>query len=392
MYLSLLTLSNFRNLAELELALPPGVVVFFGPNAQGKTTLLEAVYLLALARSFRTENEREVLNFRAAADGGQGLVGGTIEKEGERVQIIVGYQSTRSTASKEIPLSNSNQAGFSVRKQIRVGRVRRTAAELVGTVNAVLFSADDMRFIQGSPSHRRRFLDVLISQVDSRYLKGLSRYQKVVQQRNHLFRMLHEGRAEAGELAYWDDELIQEGSWITWRRQEVIRDLADICAERHAELAGPDETLRVAYRPSVTLGDTISATEDQFRQSLAAVAQRERATANTMIGPQRDDFGLFINDLDMGRFASRGQARTMALALRLAEATYLTSVRKERPIVLLDDVLSEIDAKRRNRVLEKTDQYEQTLITTTELEPVRQFFGHTAKYFRVAGGSVHPCP
>ena len=392
MYLSHLTLSNFRNLVELELELPPGVVVFFGPNAQGKTTLLEAVYLLALARSFRAENEREVLNFQAAADGGQALVGGTIEKKGERVQIFVGYQSNRTAVAAETPASNSNHKGFSVRKQIRVSRVRRTAAELVGTVNAVLFSADDLQFVQGPPSHRRRFLDILISQADNHYLRGLLRYQKVVQQRNQLLRMLQDRRSEADELAYWDDELVKEGSWITWRRREVVRDLAVACAEHHAQLAGPEEDLRVAYRPSVPPGDTVPATEDQFRQSLAAAGQRERATGNTTVGPHRDDFDLLVNDLDMGTFASRGQARTLALALRLAEATYLASVRSERPIVLLDDVLSEMDAERRHRVLEKTSEYEQTLITTTDLEPMRQYFGPEAKYFRVAGGGVHPCP
>ena len=392
MYLSHLTLTNFRNLVEIELELPPGVVVFYGPNAQGKTTLLEAVYLLAIARSFRAENEREVLNFRAAAEGGQGLVGGTIEKEGERVQVFVGYQSSRTATAENVSAENPNHMGFSVRKQIRVSRVPRTAMGLVGTVNAVLFSADDLRLVQGSPSHKRRFLDILISQADSRYLRGLQHYQKVVQQRNQLLRMLRDGRAAADELGFWDDELVQEGAWLTWRRQEVIRDLATSCAEHHAQLAGPDENLQVVYRPSVPPGDTILATEDQFRQSLAATAKRERATASTAVGPHRDDVNLLINDLDMDIYASRGQARTLALALRLAEASYLASVRNERPIVLLDDVLSEMDASRRRRVLEKTVQYEQTLITTTDLEPIREFFGAEALYFRVAGGGVHPCP
>ncbi len=391
-YLSHLTLTNFRNLVELELELPAGVVVFYGPNAQGKTTLLEAVYLLAIARSFRAENEREVLNFRAAAEGGQGLVGGTIEKEGERVQVIVGYQSSRTATTEAGPGANLNDTGFSVRKQIRVSRAPRTAVGLVGTVNAVLFSADDLRLVQGSPSHKRRFLDILISQADSRYLRGLQRYQKVVQQRNQLLRMRRDGRAATDELGVWDDELVQEGSRLTWRRQEVVRDLASTCAEHHAQLAGPDEDLQVVYRPSVPPGDTIPATEDQFRQSLAATAERERATASTAVGPHRDDLNLLINELDMDAFASRGQARTLALALRLAEASYLASVRNERPILLLDDVLSEMDAARRHRVLEKTVQYQQTLITTTDLEPLQEFFGPEASYFRVADGGVHPCP
>ncbi len=391
MFLSRLILNNFRNLVELDLELPPGVVVFFGPNAQGKTTLLEAVYLLAVARSFRAENEREVLNFQAAASGGQGLVGGTVQKGGDRVQVFVGYQSSRPAAAEDSPPGNASALAFSLRKQIRVDRVNRTAAQLVGTVNAVLFSADDLRLVQGSPSHRRKFLDILISQGDSQYLRGLQSYQKVVQQRNQLLRMLQERRAGADELEYWDDELVREGAWITWRRREVIRDLAVACAEHHARLAAPEEELRVAYRPSVPPGDSIPATEDQFRQSLAAAGQRERASAHTAVGPHRDDLELLINDLDVGAYGSRGQVRTLALALRLAEATYLASVRNERPIVMLDDVLSEMDSERRSRVLETAGEYEQTLITATDPEPVRRHFGSDARYFRVAGGGVSPC-
>ena len=391
-YLSHLSLTNFRNLVELELELPAGVVVFFGPNAQGKTTLLEAVYLLAIARSFRAENEREVLNFEAVAEGGQGLVGGTIEKKGERLQVFVGYHCSQTHGDESALRRSSNHSGLSVRKQIRVSRVRRTAAELVGMVNAVLFSADDIQLIQGPPSDRRRFLDILMSQADPLYLKGLQRYQKVVQQRNQLLRMLQDGRAMADELGFWDDELVREGAWITWHRSEVMQDLAVACAEHHAQLAEPEGHFQVAYRPSVPLGDSLETTEGQFRESLAAAQQRERATGSTNVGPHRDDFDLLIDGMDMGTFASRGQARTLALALRLAEASYLASVRDEGPILLLDDVLSEMDGSRRSRVLEKATQYEQALITTTDLEQVRGFLGPGARYFQINAGKVVPCP
>jgi DNA replication and repair protein RecF len=157
-------------------------------------------------------------------------------------------------------------------------------------------------------------------------------------------------------------------------------------------LSGPEEDLQVEYRPSVPIGDGLPATEDRFRESLAAAASRERATASTAVGPHRDDFDLRINEVDMGTFASRGQARTLALTLRLAEAAYLASVRGDGPIILLDDVLSELDAQRGKRVLEKATQYEQTLITTTEPEHIRGFFGPAATYFSVVGGGVHPCP
>lgn len=391
-YLSHLSLTNFRNLVELELELPAGVVVFFGPNAQGKTSLLEAVYLLAIARSFRAENEREVLNFQAVAEGGQGLVGGTIEQKGERLQIFVGYQCLQPQGEETVPSRSSNHSGPSVRKQIRVSRIRRTAAQLVGMVNAVLFSADDIQLVQGPPSDRRRFLDILMSQADPLYLKGLQRYQKVVQQRNQLLRMLQDGRAEADELVFWDDELVREGAWITSRRREAMQDLAIACAEHHADLAGPEGHFQVAYKPSVPPGDSVETTEDQFRQSLTASFQRDRAIGSTNVGPHRDDFDLLIDGLDMGTFASRGQARTLALALRLAEASYLTSVRNEGPIVLLDDVLSEMDGARRSRVLEKATQYDQALITTTDLDQVQGFLGPEARYFQVSAGKVIPCP
>lgn len=389
-YLSHLSLSNFRNLVELELDLPEGVVVFSGPNAHGKTSLLEAIYLLAIARSFRAENEREVLNFQAAAQGISGLVGGTVEKKGERVQVFVRYEPVWPQGEGGGTTRDPSQGAFSVRKQIRVSRVRRTATELVGTVNAVLFSADDIELVTGPPSGRRRFLDVLISQADPLYIKGLQRYQKVVQQRNQLLRMINDGRAQAEELAFWDDELVREGAWITWRRREVMKDLAQYCAAHHAELTTPGEDFQAAYQPSVPVGETIEDTEEQFRQSLAAASRRERATASTAVGPHRDDFDLLINGVDMGTFASRGQARTLALSLRLAEASYLASARGEAPIVLLDDVLSEMDADRRRRVLEKATQYQQTLITTTDIEPLREFFGQAATYFRVADGGVFP--
>ena len=399
-YLSHLSLTNFRNLVALDLEIPLGVVVFFGANAQGKTTLLEAVYLLAIARSFRAENEREVVNFEAAAQIGSSLVTGTVIKKDERVQVVVGYQASRSSNGEDGSSGSISQNstgnvdlnGTSVRKQIRVNRVRRTAAELVGTVNAVLFSAEDIQLVQGPPSGRRRFLDVLISQADPMYLKGLQRYLKVVQQRNQLLRLLRDGRAQADELAFWDVELVREGAWITWRRREAMRELAEFCGEHHPQLAGPGEEFQLAYQPSVPPGETLQQTEEMFDQSLAAAARRERATASTAVGPHRDDFDLLINGVDMGTFASRGQARTLALALRLAEASYLASVRGEGPIVLLDDVLSEMDAQRRSRVLEKASQYQQCLITTTDVAPLRGFFGLSAAYFTVANGDVALCP
>jgi DNA replication and repair protein RecF len=412
-YLSRLNLTNFRNFPHLELDLPTGVVVFFGGNAQGKTTLLEAVYLLAIARSFRAENEREVVNFQAAAAGEHALVGGAVEKGSDRLSVYVGYQcvSTRSAAppstaaggpvparedaapdlvvpSAPSPLRAGGALGYSVRKQIRVSRVRRTAAEMVGLVGAVLFSADDIGLVYGPPSGRRRYLDILISQSDPIYIRTLQRYQRVVQQRNQLLRSLRDGRAEAVELDFWNDQLVQEGAWLTWRRREATDYLANLCASHHRELGGASQDLLLEYRPSVVPGTDLPGTEGRFREALAASRRREIATATTVSGPHRDDFKLLVNGLDMSTFASRGEARTLALTLRLAEADYLAAVRDDEPLVLLDDVLSEMDAVRRKRVMEKIGVYQQSLITTTDLEIVQGFFGCRATYFLVAEGTV----
>ena len=479
MHLSRLRLANFRNFRELDLAAPPGVSVYYGPNAQGKTSLLEAVYLLCIARSFRAENEREVVNFAAAAEGGQALVDGLFEGGDEPLRLIVGYRATParppdtetgaagnggaamrppdssgadnayagnpgsgppdSRGSDSAYAGNAYPAGDSpppgapespgaaaspapyypparrVHKEIRVNRLRRTAAGMVGLVSAVLFSALDLNLVQGPPAARRRFLDILLSQADPPYLPGLQRYVQVLRQRNRLLRLIQEGRAQSGELYYWDGELVREGAQLTRRRQRVMRQLAAHGAALHRELSGPEETLSVAYRPNIALpagdaapevvdfaddaaaignaaadADIDAALESSFRAALEASAGRERAQATTAVGPHRDDIELRINGVDMRVFASRGQARTLALALRLAEAETLRQARRTAPLVLLDDALSEMDAARRRRVLQQTARYPQTLITTTDRQQAAEILGQNAAYYQVNHGAITP--
>ena len=390
MYLSHLSLTNFRNFTQLELDFPPGVIVLFGGNAQGKTSLLEAIYLLAVARSFRAENEHEVVNWRSSEEGGDALVAGTVEKQAERLKIYIGYQcipaSERRTAS-----SQGRERPFGVRKQIRVSRVKRTAAELVGLVNAVLFTANDIELVHGAPSLRRRYLDILMSQVFPPYLKSLQHYLRVLHQRNRLLRLLQERRAEEDELTFWNEELVKEGSRIVARRYEAMELLSTLCREQHNELTGGAESLTVEYMPNVPSSGQVGSseqTEQEFMEALNATKKRELALGSTTVGPHRDDFSLLMNDVDMGTYASRGQARTIALTLRLAEAAYLASVRGEAPIVLLDDVLSEMDSSRRGHVLDKALRHQQVIITTTDLELIRTSSLPGASYYEVGGGHV----
>ena len=386
MYLSHLSLTNFRGFSHLELDLPTGVVVLSGGNAQGKTTLLEAIYLLAIARSYRAENESEVVNWRAYAEGADALVGGTIERETERLQVYVGYQCVpvpeQSASEKERP--------FTVRKQIRVSRLKRTAAQLVGAVNAVLFTADDIELVQGPPSLRRRYLDILLSQVDQAYLKCLQRYQKVLLQRNRLLRLLQDRRADEDELDFWDQELVKEGAWIIGQRYRAMGLLASLSRESHTDLTGAREELALEYKPSIPLsGESLSApeAEGEFMAAIAASRKKEMGMGSTRVGPHRDDFRLMVNGVDMGTYASRGQARTLALSLRLAEAAYLASARDEGPIVLLDDVLSEMDASRRSRVLDMALGYQQVIISTTDPELLQGSLP-SAAYFKLSEGQV----
>lgn len=385
MRLSRLRLSNFRNLVAVDLEIPAGVSVYFGQNAQGKTALVEAAYILSIARSFRAENERELVNFAAAVDGEYAIVEGTVEDDEAPPalhRIIVGWRVSES--------GSASGPGYRVSKEVRVDRLRRTAGELVGLLHAVLFSALDIELVQGPPSARRRFLDILISQADPLYLKSLQRYQQVLRQRNRLLRLRREGRAAPDEMEFWDRELVTEGSWLTWRRHEVLEALAPACIRHHSDLSGLGESMELRYRPNVPLAAGQEGMAESYRAELKSVAGREAATAATAAGPHRDDFDILVDGVDMRAFASRGQARTLALSLRLAEAEVLSALRGRDPLLLLDDALSEMDANRRRSVLEKASRYPQVLVTTTDPEQVSGFFGAGATYFGVYAGVVEP--
>ena len=395
MYLSHLSLTNFRNIRELELDLPPNPIVLVGANAQGKTSILESIYLLAVARSFRTDNDREVINWEAVDETAHAMVAGIVERKAGRERVTVGYQCVPSGQ-----VGQGRDAAFSVRKQATVGRVRRRASELIGLVNAVLFNADDLQLVYGAPGGRRRYLDILLSQANPAYLRSLQRYQRVIQQRNQLLRMLQDRRAGDDELAFWDEELVKEGANILTHRLRALVSLNELAASTHAELSD-DRPLSLVYKSTLPTDDIDwqgggdqeqqqSAMQERFAAALQSSRAREIATGTTVAGPHRDDLKLLVGEVDMGTYASRGQARTVALALRLAEASYLSTLRGDGPIVLLDDVLSELDGRRRAQVLRRASSYEQVIITTTGLEPLSEEFLRSATCLQVAAGQVTP--
>ena len=383
-YLSRLTITNFRNIRQADLELTAGISVFHGANAQGKTALLEAIYALAIGRAFRAEREREVVNFEALQSGAPAYIAGVAVDGGDQsLNVVLGYQP-----SGPAPAEPDSAPAPQVVKRIRINRQPSTASGLVGRIGATLFVVEDLNLVLGSPSHRRRYLDVLISQADREYLMALQRYQAALRNRNGLLRRQRQSPVDPDEMQYWDDQLAHAGAGIIVRRAEVIHRLQGLALRHHQELAEPGHTLSVEYRPNVPPRESSDDTEAEFRRRLSQLAGRENATGVTAAGPHRDDFGILVNGLDAHAYASRGEARTIALSLRLAEADYLSGARNERPIILLDDVFSEMDAGRRQRILQITASYHQALITTTDVDPVRCALGDGATYFRVCDGVV----
>ncbi len=382
-YVSHLSLTNFRNYHHLELDLPEGLLVFSGDNGQGKTNLLEALYLLSIAKAYRANGDREAISRTATEDRGHAQVVGVVRRERDRVRILV-----------DMTLEGSWDEGERsphLRKEVRVDGIHVSAADLVGAVNAVLFDAEDIRLVTGAPSTRRRFLDILISQIDRMYLRSLQRYQRVVYQRNHLLRQIRERRSRAGELDFWNEALVEEGVYIMVRRSRTVGELSSLLTELHGELTETGEELSIDYAPGVPVEHP---EEAEFRRAfwlaIEQSAEREIALGATQSGPHRDDVRLTLGGMDAGVYASRGQARTLAVALKLVEGMLLERERGESPVLLLDDVLSELDATRRRLLLERVERSQQAIVSTTDVDRIEGSFLARAVGFRVERGIVTP--
>ncbi|HEX78391.1 MAG TPA: DNA replication/repair protein RecF [Dehalococcoidia bacterium] len=373
MNISHLSLANFRNFSSLELELPPGIAIFHGGNAQGKSNLLEAIYFLATSRSLRAESDTELIN-KAAPEPCLRLYG-RVERGQDRVELEV---------------SVATWAGGGTRKRIRVNGIPRRASDLVGRLNVVIFTPEDIELIYGAPTLRRRYLDITCSQVDHRYLRALQRYTKVLTQRNSLLRLIGEGQARASELGFWNGELVGNGAYLMAQRQALVGALGELARTVHSNLTAAEELLEICYIPSLPLGleAPLEAIEATFATALEAGQDREIAQGMTLVGPHRDDLRFLVNGLDMDSFGSRGQQRTIALALKLAEASLMRSRVGEPPVLLLDDVLSELDSRRRVQLLGSLQGDEQVLITATDLDHFLPDFVARASLFKISQGRV----
>ncbi len=392
MYVRRFQLTSFRTYRQLDLALEPGHLLFLGDNAQGKSNLLEALYLLASGRSVRAGHDAEMIAWGAEAETQPfaRLQAGVERRDGalQLEALVVGPPVASSPAA---------QARARGGKRYRVNGIPRRAVDFVGQLRAVLFTADDLEIISGPPANRRAFLDAALTQLDRAYYAALQRYGRIMQQRNATLRRIREGVAGPDELSLWDEGFSREGAAIITGRQNALRRLSVLASAAHASLsASSPESLALAYRPQ--LGDewrgllpeapTVEAVQPLFAAALASQRRREMSAGISLVGPHRDDISILLNGVAASAFGSRAQIRTAALAIRLAEAELLRAAADDPPVLLLDDIVSEMDEKRRDSVLTSLSGFDQVWFTATSGSYLPPAFLADCTTYTVVSGSV----
>lgn len=352
-----LELKNYRNYEALSLELSPGTNIFFGDNAQGKTNILEAVYMCATSKSHRGSRDIEMIRF------GQ-----------DDAHLCMRLEKSGVLHKIDIHLKKNKVKGIAVD-----GLVIKKYAQLFGVVNAVLFSPEDLGIIKNGPGERRRFIDMELCQLNKLYMSYLMDYTKVLNQRNNLLKQLVGDGALLETLDVWDMQLVRCGSFLVSERQRFVGELNEIIGDIHYKLSGGREKLSIAYEPSVDVPD--------YEKKLFSKRNYDIKTKTTSVGPHRDDISFLIGDIDIRRFGSQGQQRTAALSLKLAEIELVRRVTGDQPVLLLDDVLSELDSSRQNYLLESIKDI-QTMITCTGLDDFVNHRFEIDRVYHVAGGEV----
>jgi DNA replication and repair protein RecF len=404
MHLSHLSLTHFRNYHRLELDFTRPLALLQGQNAQGKTNLLEAVFFLATSKPVHAQSEREIVDWLAGSEPiPYCRVAGRVETEPRPLDLEI--------------LLTPRPDGVNFAKQIKINGAPRRGLDLVGLMRAVLFLPEDIRLVDGAPGERRRYLDIALCQIDRTYCRALSSFQQVATQRNSLLRSLREAGANPhapgveAQLAFWDERLVQHGALVVARRHAFVLELERTAQVRHGELSGGREALTLQYLPSFNPGNLAEheyehlregltqdvnraplAAEDvaaAYGRKLAVRRAREIQAATTMYGPHRDDLRFLVNGRDLRLFGSRGQQRSAALALKLAEVRAMTDATGATPLLLLDDVMSELDAQRRGLLLQVLGDVEQAILTTTDWDDFSPEFRASAQLLTVMNGAVH---
>jgi DNA replication and repair protein RecF len=346
-----LTLTGFRSYASLDLRLGEGPQVIVGDNAAGKTNLIEAIVLLARGASHRSTTDAELIRW------GEPLT---------RLEAGVVHGSTRGPDRVEVTLERGLAGG--ARKRMRVDGVPRRAAALADALRVVLFAPEEMLLVVGQPSLRRAAIDALAAARSAAYGRAMATYGRALQQRNGLLRRIRDGEADADQLPYWSTILIEEGGTIVGQRLALLADLAPMLAASHTEIAPAEPELRLRYVTNAP-AEADETPEAALRRRLAETAEKELWNGATLVGPHRDDVAFELGGRDLATFASRGQQRTAILSLKLAELDLLTDpISGEAPLLLLDDVFSELDPDRRAHLVRRIRGLPQTIVTTTTLD------------------------
>ena len=397
MFLKHLSLTNFRNFTRLDVDIPPRVVLLVGANAQGKTSILEAIYFLAAFTSFQTHADRQIVNFNEAKNNSLTVT-----------RLVAEYQRARSKHRLEArlilePMGVVNSQRL--RKEVLLDGVKKSVSDVIGHFNAVIFVPQMSQIVEGAPEDRRRYLNLALAQSTPAYARILSEYNQALTQRNALLKMLGERGGSGDQLEVWDDTLTRLGSQIILWRIEALQQIERLASRVHHELTHGSEILRIAYEPAFDplpkpngqLGLKIATVVDRssldakeiqsgFRASLSALRSMEIARGVTTIGPHRDEIRFLANDIDLGNYGSRGQVRTALLSLKLAEVNWMKDRTGEWPVILLDEVMAELDLQRRGDLLKYVGETEQVLFTTTDLNLFTPEFASKAEIWRVEGG------
>lgn len=398
MYLTHLSLTNFRNFARLDIDVPRGPVLLVGANGQGKTSLLEAIYYLATFSSFHADHDRQMINFLATRES---LAVGRI------IAVYASDEHERRLEVRIIQESNGVNGSFRVRKEVLVDNLKVKINDAVGHFNAVLFLPQMVRIIEGPPDERRRFLNLAISQVNIHYHQALMDYTQAVGQRNALLRQLNEFGGDASQLEFWDQLVAAHGALLVQARIAAVQELERSAARIHRELTRGAGVLRLAYQPSYDplpvppkqfalplnapvdrSGLPIEKIEEGFLHTLAGCRGEDIARGATTIGPHRDELRFVESGVDLGVYGSRGQVRTAMLALKFAEVEWMQEKTGRSPVLLLDEALAELDPVRRGDLLSRLAKCEQMLLTTTDLALFSPEFIKSTRLWQVNDGRV----
>ncbi|KJQ74934.1 DNA replication/repair protein RecF [Streptococcus oralis] len=360
MWLQHLTIKTFRNYKETKIDFNPKLNVFLGQNAQGKTNILEAIYFLALTRSHRTRTDKNLIHF----DEEQLHLSGLLQKKTGSIPLEIDLTSK----GRVTKVNHLKQARLS---------------DYIGHMNVVLFAPEDLQLIKGAPSVRRKFIDIELGQIKPIYLSDLSNYNHILKQRNTYLKSSQ--KIDETFLSVLDDQLVEYGCRVIKHRIKFIKELEKFGQKKHLEISNQLEELSISYQSSVNFTDEEQLT-NSFKMALEKSRSRDLFKKNTGVGPHRDDIAFYINGMNAS-FGSQGQHRSLVLSIKLAEIELMESITNESPILLLDDVMSELDNTRQLKLLETISQSIQTFITTTTLDHL-QNLPENLSIFNIQNGQI----